>query len=252
MAQILPTYPDLEGKVAVVTGGSCGIGAATCRLLAANGARVVVNGRDRGAIDDLVEELRWDGGQVLGIAADCTDFGAIEEMRHHVEREFGHIDVLIACAGGHGTATPTEQIAEEAWRCVIDANLTTTFLAVKSVLPGMIERRRGAIVTVASSAGRLPSAASSAYAAAKAAVVMFSRHLAGEVGAHGIRVNCVAPSLQGGAMGLDLEAGGIMEMPLGRAGAPDDVALAALFLASDSASWVSGVTLDVAGGRVSV
>src|SRR3712207_4058091 len=173
-----PTYPDLADRVAVVTGGSGDIGAATCRLLAQNGAKVTVGGRDEAAINSVVQEIRGSGGEAIGVAAYLTDFSAVERMRRRVEEELGPVDVLAAFAGGQGYPTPTEQMAEEQWRSVIDSDLTATFLTVRSFLPGMIERRRGSIVTIDSSAGRLPSQASAAYAAAKAGVVMFSRHVA--------------------------------------------------------------------------
>src|SRR5213592_3062254 len=98
----LPVYPDLAGKVAVVTGGSRDIGAATCRLLAANGARVAVNGRDETAIDAVVGGIQDDGGRAIGVGADVTDFGAIEDMRRRVEQELGPVEVLVAFAGGQG------------------------------------------------------------------------------------------------------------------------------------------------------
>jgi 3-oxoacyl-[acyl-carrier protein] reductase len=256
-ARSYPTYPDLAGKVAVVTGGSRGIGAATCRLLAQNGAKVTVNGRDEAAIDSVVQEIRGSGAEAIGVAADLTDFAAVELMRRRVEEELGPVDVLAAFAGGQGYPTPTEQMAEEQWRSVIDSDLTATFLTVRSFLPGMIERGRGSIVTMASSAARLPSQASAAYAAAKAGVVMFSRHVANEVGQHGVRVNCLAPSsvlterVQR-LMPEDTQRQVAAMHPLGRMGTPEDVALATLFLSSESSSWITGVTLDVAGGRIIV
>jgi 3-oxoacyl-[acyl-carrier protein] reductase len=255
--EIYPTYPDLANKVAVVTGGSRSIGAATCRPLAENGAKVTVNGRDEAAISSVVEEIRGSGGEAIGVAADVTDLAAVERMRRRVQEELGPVDVLAAVAGGQGYPTPTEQMAEEQWRSVIDANLTATFLTVRSFLPSMIERGRGSIVTMASSAGRLPSQASAAYAAAKAGVVMFSRHVANEVGQHGVRVNCLAPSSVltervGRLMPEETQREVAAMHPLGRMGTPEDVALATLFLASESSSWITGVTLDVAGGRIIV
>jgi 3-oxoacyl-[acyl-carrier protein] reductase len=252
-----PTYADLANKVAVVTGGSRGIGAATCRLLAQNGAKVTVNGRDEVAISSVVQEIRGSGGEAIGAAADLTDFAAVERMRRRVEEELGPADVLAAFAGGQGYLAPTEQMAEEQWRSVIDANLTATFLTVRSFLPVMIERGRGSIVTMASSAGRLPSQASAAYAAAKAGVVMFSKHVAKEVGQHGVRVNCLAPSSVltervRRLMPEETQRQVAAMHPLGRMGTPEDVALATLFLASESSSWITGVTLDVAGGRIMV
>jgi 3-oxoacyl-[acyl-carrier protein] reductase len=158
-------------------------------------------------------------------------------------------------AGGRAGPRPTEQLTEEEWRSTIDGTLTATFLTVKSFLPGMIERRRGAIVTMASSAARVPLGAPVAYAAAKAGVIMFSRYVASEVGQYGIRVNCLSPhtilteNVQR-QMPEERQREWAAMVPLGRLGTPEDVALAALFLASDSSAWLTGVTLDVAGGRI--
>src|SRR5215216_5168747 len=141
-ARSYPTYPDLAGKVAVVSGGSRGIGAATCRLLAQNGAKVTVNGRDEAAIDSVVQEIQGSGGEAIGVAADVTDFAVVELMQRRVEEELGPVDVLAAFAGGQGYPTPTEKMEAEQWRSVIDSDLTATFLTVRSFLPGMIERGR--------------------------------------------------------------------------------------------------------------
>jgi 3-oxoacyl-[acyl-carrier protein] reductase len=150
---------------------------------------------------------------------------------------------------------PTAQITEEEWRSAIDGNLTSTFLTLKSFLPGMIERGNGSIVTMASSAGRVPTPAPTAYAAAKAGVVMLSWQVAGEVGKHGVRINCLAPDSilterTRSYMSEDQVRQWAEAFPLGRMGAPEDVALATLFLASESSSWLTGVTLDVAGGKI--
>jgi 3-oxoacyl-[acyl-carrier protein] reductase len=252
----IPSYPDLAGKVVVVTGGSRGIGATTCRLLGRQGARVAVNGRDEAAIEAVVREICAAGGQAIGVSADCTDFGAVERMRGTVELRLGPADVLVAFAGGFGAYTPAHLIAEEEWHSVLDSNLTATFLTVKSFLPGMIERRAGSIVTMASNAARvLDILTTASYAAAKAGIVMFSRHVAKEVGQHGVRVNCVAPATVlservDRLMSEERQREVAALSPLGRMGMPEDVALATLFLASDSAAWLTGVTLDVAGGRI--
>jgi 3-oxoacyl-[acyl-carrier protein] reductase len=252
----IPIYPDLAGKVAVVTGGSRGIGATTCRLLARQGVSVVVNGRDQSAIDQVVEGITEAGGRAVGVAANCLNSEAIDRMRELTERDFGPVDILLAFAGGFNAYVPAHEITEEDWRSVIDANLTTTFLAVKSFLPGMIERRRGSIVTMASNAARFLDILTTApYAASKAGVIMFSRHVAKEVGKHGVRVNCVAPAtvLSDRIRRLMPEArrNEVAALsPLGRMGETEDVALASLFLASESSSWLTGVTLDVSGGRI--
>lgn len=249
-------YPDLAGKIALVTGGSKGIGAATVRALAANDVRLAVNGRDESALTELVDGVTKAGGAAIAAPADVTSAEAIEEMRERVEEELGPLDLLVAFAGGFGAYTAVQDITEEEWHAVIDSNLTSTFLTVKAFLPGMIERRRGAIVTMASNAARhLDSTLTASYAAAKAGIAMFTRHVAREVGPYGVRVNCIAPAttlseridrIVTGDKRSDLAA----KSPLGRLGLPEDSAGAALFLASESAGWLTGVTLDVAGGRV--
>jgi 3-oxoacyl-[acyl-carrier protein] reductase len=225
----VPTYPDLAGKVAVVTGGSGGIGAATCRLLAANGARVAVNGRDQARIDGVVDRIRAGGGQAVGVAGDCTDLAAVEQLRQQVEQQLGPAEVVAAfVGGGRARPGPVTDLPEEAWHSTVDGTLTATFLTLKGFLPGMIERGRGVILT---------------------------RQVASEVGRHGVRVNCLAPHT---ILTEQIRRVAPEEwrqkmaaaVPLGRLGTPEDVAQAAVFLASDSAAWITGVTLDVAGGYV--
>jgi 3-oxoacyl-[acyl-carrier protein] reductase len=255
----VPIYPDLAGKVAVVTGGSGGIGAATCRLLAANGAKVAVNGRDQARIDTVVQAIRADGGQAIGAAGDCSDLAAVERICQQVEQDLGPADVLAAfVGGGRARPEPVADVPEEDWQSTVDGSLTATFLTLKRFLPGMIERGRGAIVTMASSAARLPGLGAPApYVAAKAGVMMLTRQVASEVGRHGVRVNCLAPhtilteQIQRVAP-EEWREKMAAAIPLKRLGTPEDVALAAVFLASDSAAWITGVTLDVAGGYVMI
>jgi 3-oxoacyl-[acyl-carrier protein] reductase len=256
MTDNTPTYPDLAGKVALVTGGSGGIGAATCRLLAANGARVAVNGRDEAKIGAVVGEIRSAGGEAVGAVADCTDPAAVEGMRRRAEEELGPVAVVAAfVGGGRARPGPVAGIAEEDWHSTVDGSLTATFLTLKAFLPGMTERGGGSVVTMASSAARVPTGAPAPYAAAKAGVVMLTRHVAQEVAPHGVSVNCLAPhtvlverTRRVIPEGRRLQMAA--EIPLGRLGDPEDVALAALFLASESSSWITGVTLDVAGGWI--
>ena len=253
----VPIYPDLAGKIAMVTGGSGGIGAATCRLLAANGARVVVNGRDQARIQAVVDAIHATGGEAIGVAGDCTDLAAVEWLRQQVEQDLGPAQVLAAfVGGGRARPGPVADVPEQDWRSTVDGSLTATFLTLKSFLPGMVQRGRGAIVTMASSAARLPGlGAPVPYVAAKAGVVMLTRQVASEVGRQGVRVNCLAPHtvLTGRIARMvpeERQQQLVAAIPLGRLGTPEDVALAALFLASDGASWLTGVTLDVAGGYV--
>jgi 3-oxoacyl-[acyl-carrier protein] reductase len=255
----VPIYPDLAGKVAVVTGGSGGIGAATCRLLAANGARVAVNGRDQARIQAVVDAIGASGGEAIGVTGDCTNLAAVERLRQQVEQDLGPAEVLAAFVGsGRARPGPVANVPEEDWQSTVDGSLTATFLTLKSFLPGMIQRGRGAIVTMASSAARLPGLGAPApYVAAKAGVVMLTRQVASEVGRHGVRVNCLAPhtilteQIQRVAP-EEWREKMAAAIPLGRLGTPEDVALAAVFLASDSAAWLTGVTLDVAGGYVMI
>ena len=253
----LATYPDLAGKVAVITGGSRGIGAAAATALGSNGTSVAVVGRDQSAIDASVAAVRAAGGLAIGVAADCTVEAELDAVRSRVEEEFGHVDILVVFAGGNGMPVRTDKETASHWREVVETDLTSSFLTVSAFLPGMLARKSGVIITMASAAARQAAKSSAAYAAAKAGVIALTRHLAGEVGHQGIRINCIAPSAvenekmrtwvsdeQRRALGDSF--------PLGRIGQPDDVASATLFLASDSSSWITGVTLDVAGGKIMI
>jgi 3-oxoacyl-[acyl-carrier protein] reductase len=247
----------LDGKVAVVAGGSRGIGAATARALARNGARVLVTGRDATALDDMVAELRFDGAKACGVVADGVDDAAMERVRAVAEADLGPVDVLMAFVG-NGTARPgpLHETSVEDWHSTVDGSLTATFLSLKAFLPGMVDRGRGSIVTMSSLAGRLAGTGAPApYSAAKAGVVMLTQEVAVQYGPYGIRANCVAPSTvrterTDRYMPAERRERMAALHPLGRLGIPADVASVALFLASDASSWLTGVTIDVAGGRV--
>ncbi|TKA08322.1 SDR family NAD(P)-dependent oxidoreductase [Actinacidiphila oryziradicis] len=249
------TYPDLTGKTVVITGGSRGIGAQTARAFAAQGAKVCVVGRDQGALATVVADITDKDGAAIGAVADVTDSASLDRMRRQVESQLGPVDVLAAFAGGQGFPVPSQDLTEERWRQVIDSDLTSAFLTIQAFLPGMLERGRGSVITMSSSAGRQPSQANLAYGVANAGLVMLTRHLATEIGPRGIRVNCIAPSsirtenVQA-RMPADVQEKVAATHPLGRMGTTDDVARTALFLASDAASWLTGLTIDVAGGRI--
>jgi 3-oxoacyl-[acyl-carrier protein] reductase len=252
----VPMFPDLRGKIAIVTGGSRGIGAETCLALAKNGVKVAINGRDEAAIQTTMQAIRAIHGEAIAVPADCAQLTSVEAMRNRVHEELGAPDFVLAFAGGGtGRPMPFEQITEEDWRSSIDNNLTSTFFTLKCFLPAMIARCSGCIVNMASAGGRVAAGAPAAYGAAKAGVIMLTRHLAHEVGKYGVRVNCVSPSAvlterTRQAISDEQEQQMRAAFPLGRLGHPRDVAAATLFLLSSASSWITGATLDVAGGRV--
>jgi 3-oxoacyl-[acyl-carrier protein] reductase len=250
---------SLDGKVALVTGSSRGIGAAIARLFAQHGASVAVHGRDQSALTAVCRQIETSGARATAVAADLTRFAEVEAMRSQVERELGPIEVLVANAGGSFTKPgPLEEVSEDGWRASVDGNLTATFFTLKSILPGMKERKRGSIVTISSAAARRPYPMSPIpYAAAKAGIQILTQDLAAQVGPFGIRVNCIAPETiltERNAQRIPpAQQTALLDMhPIKRLGTPDDVARAALFLASDEAAWITGVILDVAGGSVLV
>ena len=252
---MLANYPDLQGKIVLVTGGSRGIGAHTARAFAAQGAQVCAVGRDRAALEGVITEITADGGTAIAVAAAVTDSTALGHLRDQVEARLGRVDVLAAFAGGQGAPVPTPELTEERWRQVLDSELTSAFLTIQTFLPGMLDRGSGSILTMSSAAGRQPSQANLAYGVANAGLVMLTRHLATEIGPHGVRINTLAPSsIRTEKVAAQMPAA-VQEQvaalhPLRRLGTPDDVAQVALFLASDAACWLTGLTIDVAGGRI--
>jgi len=249
----------LTGRVAVVTGSSRGIGAGIAQLFAREGAKVALHGRDVEALAAVKTAIERSGGTAIAVPAETTSWNQVDQMRRTVEADLGPIDILVANAGGNLTPPgPVEDMSDEAWRATVDINLTATFLTIKSVLPGMKQRRAGNIITLSSAAARRPSERSpAAYTAAKAGIELLTQIVAIQAGPYNIRVNCIAPetilternrehipAAQQGAL--------IEQHPLKRLGTPQDIAHAALFLASDAAGWISGTVLDVAGGSVLV
>jgi 3-oxoacyl-[acyl-carrier protein] reductase len=248
---------SLKDKVVLVTGSSRGIGAAIAMRFAGAGARVAVHGRDAAAISAVREKIEKAGGRAIEVASDLTRLGEIEAMRARIEDQLGPIDVLVANAGGsHSPPGPIEETPEEGWRASVEGNLTATFLTIKSVLPGMKQRRAGSIITVSSAAGRRPHARSPiAYAAAKAGIEILTQDVALQAGPFGVRVNCIAPETILTERNVERIPEALQRQladahPIKRLGTPDDVARAAVFLASDDAAWITGVVLDVAGGAV--
>jgi 3-oxoacyl-[acyl-carrier protein] reductase len=253
------TVADLKGRVALVTGSSRGIGAAIARLFAESGARVAVHGRDTGAIGAVRAEIERARGQAIEVVADVTKLAEVEAMRRDVEERLGPVDILVANAGGsHTPPGPIEQTSEEGWRASIDANLTATFFCIKTFLARMKERRTGSIITMSSSAGRRAHPRSPIpYSAAKAGIELMTQDVAAQAGPFGVRVNCTAPETilternkERIPQAQQAELAGMH--PITRLGTPEDVARAALFLASEEAAWITGIVLDVAGGATMV
>jgi len=249
----------LDGKVALVTGSSRGIGASIAQRFAAEGARVALHGRDAAALDAVQQAIRAEGGTVACVTGDVTKQADVERMRLDVERALGEVDVLVANAGGSFTRpAPFEELTEEGWRATVDGNLTATFFTIRSLLPGMKRRRAGNIITMSSAAARRPHPQSPVpYAAAKAGIQMLTQHLAAQVGPYGIRVNCLAPETilteRNAERIPEAQKASLVDIhPLKRLGTPEDVARAALFLASDQSEWITGLIVDVSGGAVMV
>ena len=249
----------LDGRVALVTGSSRGIGAAIARCFAREGARVAVHGRDEAALGEVHDIIVRDGGHATRVTGDVTQPDDVERMRSDVERTLGPVDILVTNAGGSFTMPgPFEEISLEGWRASVDGNLTSTFLTIRSFLPGMKQRRTGNIVTMSSSAARRPHPQSPVpYAAAKAGIQMLTQHLAAQAGPFGIRVNCIAPETilteRNEQRIPEAQKAALVDAhPLRRLGVPDDVAHAALFLASQRSAWITGMIVDVAGGAVMV
>ena len=247
----------LKDKVAFVTGSSRGIGAAIARLFASEGAKVAVHGRDTKAVSAVRDGIGRTGGSAISVFGDVARFEELETMRSQIEKALGPIDILVSNAGGSFTKPgPIEEISEEGWRASVEGNLTATFLTIKSVLPGMKQRNAGNIITISSAAGRRPHPQSPiAYSAAKAGIQILTQDVAAQAGPYGIRVNCIAPETILTERNLERipeaqQKALADQHPLKRLGTPDDIAQAALFLASQNAGWITGIVLDVAGGAV--
>jgi 2-hydroxycyclohexanecarboxyl-CoA dehydrogenase len=245
----------MSADVAVVTGGAGAIGAAVCHRLAAVGRRVAVVDLDLAAAERVAGELDGDGHR--GVDVDVSDTEAVRDQLAAVEADLGPIGTLINVAGWD-RFTPFVDTTPEFWDRVIAINYRGTLNTVHAVLPGMIERQAGRIVSVASDAARVGSSLESIYAGAKAAVIAFSKSVAREVARYGITVNVVCPGPTDTPLirGMADELGSgerfvdslTRAIPMRRLAVPDDVAPAIVFLASDDARFITGQTLSVSGG----
>jgi len=248
----------LADKVAIITGGNSGIGKATTELFSREGARVCITGRNEKRCREVVAEINKTGGQAIFVLADVQ---SSDECRKTVEatiEAFGRVDILLNNAGVY-FAENTVECSEEHWDLTIDINLKGTFLMSKFVLPSMIEQGSGVIINVSSGWGVVGGKDAVSYCAAKGGVVLMTKAMAIDHSAQGIRVNCLSPGDVKTPMldedarmqGLTLDeyyAQAIAQRPMGRIGTPEEIAKAALFLASDDSTYMTGANLVVDGG----
>jgi len=242
----------LTGQTALVTGASGGIGGAIVEVLHRQGAEVTLAGTRSDALAALADKL---SERVHVFAADLADPVATEQLAKDAEAAMGRVDVLVNNAGITGDALAV-RMSDEDWLSVLDVNLTAAFRLTRALLRGMIRRRHGRIIGVASVVAVSGNAGQANYTAAKAAMIGMSKSIAAEVAGRGITVNCVAPGLIATAMTekltVEQRARFAAAIPAGRFGVPEDVATAVAFLAGSEAAYITGQTLHINGGMVMV
>ncbi|MFN3448146.1 MAG: 2-hydroxycyclohexanecarboxyl-CoA dehydrogenase [Roseococcus sp.] len=251
----------LQGKNVIVTGGGGGIGGATCRRFAEAGAHVAVLDRDADAAGRVAEAIAAAGGRAEPLACDITDRASVDAALASAEAALGPVAVLVNNAGWDVFRPFVESTPEE-WERLIAINLVGALHMHHAVLPGMVARRAGAIVNIASDAARVGSSGEAVYAACKGGLVAFSKTLAREHARYGVRVNVVCPGptatalfegyKQGAGNPEKLEDAFRRAVPMGRIGAPEDLPGAILFFASDDAAYITGQVLSVSGGLTMV
>jgi NAD(P)-dependent dehydrogenase (short-subunit alcohol dehydrogenase family) len=245
---------QLNGKVAVVTGSSRGIGRSIAEHLAAAGAKVVISSRKAPACDEVVTAIRGAGGEATAVPANIGDKGQLENLVSATCRMWGQIDILVCNAASNPYYGPMAGLPDDAFNKILQNNIVANHWLCNLVLPGMAERKDGVVVIVSSIGGLKGSAALGAYCISKAADMQLARNLAIEWGKNNIRVNCIAPGLvkTDFARALwdnpKLLAQTEAMTPLGRIGEPDDIGGIALFLASRAGAFVTGQTIVADGG----
>ena len=245
---------DLSGQVALITGGSRGLGEEIAAGLAEAGASLMLLARREPGLIETVERLRARGFRCEGLSCDASNPAAARDAVGKTLDQFGQIDILVNNAGISWGA-PAEEMPLEKWQAVLDVNLTGAFLFSQAVAPHMISRRHGSILNVASVAGlrAMPAGLPTAgYVASKGGLLALTRQLAAEWGQHGIRVNAIAPGFFPSRMTEKvlerMQAGIERAVPLGRIGRPGELKGAAVFLVSEAASYITGQTLAIDGG----
>lgn len=242
-----------EGKTAIVTGAASGIGEATARRLASEGAAVAIADLNQQKGAEVAESIAQGGGRAIAVHVDVTDAAAVKEMTGRALEAFGKLDILVSNAGWD-RAGPFADTDEELWDRVIAINYRGHLATCHAAIPHMREHG-GRIVTVASDAGRVGSSGEVVYSGAKGAVIAFTKGLAREVARFGIHVNCVAPGLVDTPLLAGIAEGNqklvdaiVRSIPLRRTGTPDEIAAAICFFASPDATYITGQTLSVNGG----
>ncbi len=247
----------LENKVVIVTGGGGGIGSVTCHRFAEEGASVAVLDLNEETANATARAVTDAGGKAAAFVADLTDLAAVKEAVGQVEAQLGPVDVLVNNAGWDKFITFLKSTPDH-WDKIIDINLKGVLNMMYTVLPGMVERERGRVVTVSSDAGRVGSSGESVYAACKAGLIALSKTLAREHSRAGITFNVVCPGLTETAMfDAFMEGAGNPDklreayrraIPLGRIGLPEDLPGAICFLSSEDAAFITGQVISVSGG----
>jgi len=253
----MQTYTDLKGQVALVTGASSGIGSATALLLAASGAKVVVNywNNEKGA-SETVEAISKAGGTAHAVKADVSGNLGCTALVAETVGKFGPIDLLVNNAGSLVKRLRILELTEELWDEVMDLNLRSPYLCTRAVAKSMVERKRGVIVNLTSIAARNGGGpGAGAYATAKAGLIAFSKNMAKELSPHGIRVNCVSPGVIDTPFHErfstpEMIKGFVATIPMGRVGTSEEVAAVIAFLCSNASSYVCGETIEVNGGQL--
>jgi 3-oxoacyl-[acyl-carrier protein] reductase len=234
---------SLSGKVAIVTGGSRGIGRAVCLALAREGVKVVVVGRSQSGCDAVAAQICSEGGAAIGVAADVSKEADVVAMVSRARQEFDRVDVLVNSAGVNLPYTTVAELTLEQWNWVIGTNLTGTFLCCREVMPVMTAQHEGKIINIASIGGRHGAAGRTPYRPTKAALINFTECLAGEVKQYGIDVNAICPGPTDTDMMRDITGGKVPASMI----PPEQIAALVVFLTSDKSGAISGTAIDAFG-----
>jgi NAD(P)-dependent dehydrogenase (short-subunit alcohol dehydrogenase family) len=243
----------LNGKVALITGGGTGIGAATAKLFAQEGALVTITGRRKDVLEVVAKAIVANGGKTLAVSGSVTDEAHVQSAVEQTVRAFGKIDILVNNAAISGFGKFLHEITDRAWGEILDTNLTGVFRFTRAVTPRML-RHGGSIVNVSSVAGLVGIPQTAAYSCTKGALLALTRCVAIEYAKEKIRCNCVCPALVDTPMVAEAladpatNAAMAAAHPIGRFGTAEDVAKLLLYLASDDASWITGSILTIDGG----